>query len=115
MMPDLARYAFEVTLAYGGSLGLLAGLVVFTCSGPAAWRATSTRPKAGERTMKIKPLALIPVIVFAVLAGLWPAGTSAMTRRLCRRPARAAGSGPDPRAVSARNRVSAPRRSPLPA
>lgn len=27
MMPDLGRYAFEVTAAYGVSLGLLAGLI----------------------------------------------------------------------------------------
>lgn len=30
MTPDLGRYAFEVTLAYGVSLGLLAGLVLFS-------------------------------------------------------------------------------------
>ena len=30
MMPDLGRYAFEVTLAYGVSLGLLAALVIIS-------------------------------------------------------------------------------------
>ena len=28
MMPDLGRYALEVTLAYGVSLGLIAGLAL---------------------------------------------------------------------------------------
>ena len=30
MMPDLGKYAFEVTLAYAGSLVLLLGLVVLS-------------------------------------------------------------------------------------
>ena len=34
--------------------------------------------------MKIKPLALIPVIVFAVLRGLMAGGTSATDPQACR-------------------------------
>ncbi len=30
MIPDLGRYAFEVTLAYGVSLGLIAGVVLLS-------------------------------------------------------------------------------------
>ena len=30
MIPDLGRYAFEVTMAYGVSLALLAGIVVLS-------------------------------------------------------------------------------------
>lgn len=30
MMPDLGRYAFEVALAYGVSLALIAGIVVLS-------------------------------------------------------------------------------------
>ncbi len=47
-MPDLGQYAFEVTLAYAGSMALLAGIVLLSWS--QAKRSRRALQDAEQRT-----------------------------------------------------------------
>ena len=76
MMPDLGRYAVEVTSAYIVSLGLNRGIgalvMWFAVAGCAASWMRSNRNE--ERMGKIRPLMLLPPLLFLGLAVMFYIG-----------------------------------------